>query len=106
MTAEAIVAVSAAIVALTQLIKWSGVHDKYGPLAVLVLSLIGVVFWGWSKDVLTRAAAFEFFVGWIAVATSAAGIFGFTRASGEAVTRLTAPPTGAAGGNATVKATD
>jgi hypothetical protein len=100
-TAEAIVAVSAAVVALTQLVKWGGVHDRWGPFAVLALSLMGVLFWGWSKDVLSRAAAFEFFVGWIAVATSAAGVFGFTRASSEAVTRTTAPPIGAAGGNPT-----
>jgi hypothetical protein len=101
MTADAIVAVSAAVVALTQLVKWGGVPDKYGPLAVIGLSLCGMLFWGWSHDALSRAASFEFFAGGVAVATSAAGIFGFTRASSEAVTRVTAPPTGGAGGNPT-----
>ena len=89
MNAEAIVAVSAAVVALTQLVKWSGVHDKWGAVAVLILSLIGTLFWGWSNEAMTRRTAFEFFAGWITVATSAAGIFGFTRSSAEAVARMT-----------------
>jgi len=101
MTADAIVAISAAVVALTQLVKWSGLPDKMGPLAVLLFSLGGVLFWGWSYEALSRHAAFEFFGAWISVATSAAGIFGFTRAGSEAVTRTSAPPKGAAGGSAT-----
>src|ERR1041385_3776799 len=72
MNAEAIVAVSAAVVALTQLVKWSGVDDKHGAWAVLILSLLGTVFWGWSNEAMTRRTAFEFFAGWITVATSAA----------------------------------
>lgn len=101
MTAEAIVAVSAAVVALTQLAKWSGLPDRHGAIAVLGLALVGVLFWGWSHDVLARAVAWDFFAGWISVAMSAAGIFGFTRASSEAVVRVTAPPAGGAGGNPT-----
>jgi uncharacterized membrane protein len=100
MNAEAIIAVSAAVVALTQLAKWGFVPDKLGPLSVLLLSAIGVVFWGWSKGDITRATAFQYFAGWIAIATSAAGVFGFTRAGSEAVTKTTSPPSGA-GGSAT-----
>jgi hypothetical protein len=100
MTADAIVSVSAAVVALVQLVKWSGLPDKQGPLAVLAISALGVVFWGWSQGSLTRASAFGYFVGWIAVATSAAGVFGFTRASGDAVSRLTSPPAGGRRGDA------
>lgn len=86
MNAEAIVSVSAAVVALTQLAKWSGLHDSKGPLVVLVLSLVGTVFYGWSSGDLTRTEAFGYFAGWITVATSAAGVYGFTRASGLGLT--------------------
>jgi hypothetical protein len=90
-------------VALTQLAKWSGLDDKRGPLIVLLLAAIGVVFWGYSVGNYERARAFEYFAGWIAVATSAAGVFGFTRATTAAVTAATAPPNNGAGSNATVK---
>lgn len=103
MNAEAIIAVSAAVVALVQLVKWSGVPDRHGPSAVLIFSMIGVLFWGWSHEALTRAASFEFFAGWITIATSAAGIFGFTRAAPAAVTRASQPPAGG-GAEATEKA--
>jgi len=103
MNGGAIITVSGAVVALVQLVKWGGLPDKAGPLAVLALSLLGVVFWGWSVGDFTRQTSFQYFAGWIAVSTSAAGVFGFTRATGEAVSRMTAPPTGGAGGNPTVK---
>ncbi len=103
MTGEAIISISAAVVALTQLIKWAGLKDTYGPLAVLVLSLVGVLFWGWSVGTFVRAQAFGYFAGWIAVSTSAAGVFGFTRAGSEAVSRLKPPPSGGAGGSPTLK---
>lgn len=103
MNAEAIVAVSASVVALVQLVKWAGLKDSYGPLAVLALAVIGVLFWGWSQQDITRASAFGYFAGWIAVSTSAAGVFGFTRASATAVTNATAPPQGGAGSSTTVK---
>lgn len=99
MNAEAIVAVSAAVTALTQLIKWSGwVDDKTGPVVVLVLSLLGVALWAYSQSALpTRLELFAYFAGWVAVSLTAAGIFGFTRAGSEAVTRTKAPPSGAGG---------
>ena len=103
MNGEAIIAVSAATVALTQLVKWAGLPDKVGPLAVLTLSALGVVFWGWSIGDVTRASSFGYFAGWIAVSTSAAGVFGFTRASGDAVAKMTSPPQGGAGQSPTVK---
>lgn len=103
MDGQAILTVSAAVVALVQLCKWSNaIPDRYGPLAVLALSLIGVMFWGWSTGTFARTAAFGYFSGWIAVATSAAGVFGFTRAGGEQLTRMTPPP-GGAGNSATIK---
>ncbi len=103
MNAEAIVAVSAAVVTLVQLSKWAIVPDKYGPIAVLVLSALGVALWVWSgPEPVTRAAAFGYFAGWLAVSLNAAGIYGFTRASGEALVRMQAPP-GGAGSSPTVK---
>ncbi|SRR6266496_615319 len=101
MSGQAIITVSAAVVALTQLAKWGFVPDRWGPLAVIVLSILGVVFWGWSTGDFTRASAFGYFAGWIAVTTSAAGVFGFTRAGVEAVTKAIPPPSGA-GANPTV----
>lgn len=83
MQAEAIAAVSAAVVALTQLVKWSGLETKFAPISVLVLSAVGVGVWNYSHP--ADAQAFDLFAAWIVVATSAAGVFGFTRASSEAV---------------------
>jgi hypothetical protein len=99
MNGEAIVTVSAAVVALTQLIKWAGVPDRFGPLIVLLISALGVLLWGYTQgEVLRRPEVWSYFAGWIAVATSAAGVFGFTRAAASSVTRATPPPQAAAGG--------
>lgn len=95
MDGEAIMSVSAAVVALTQLLKFGGLPDTKGPLAVLGLALFGVAFWGYSVGNFERAVAFQYFAGWIAVATSASGVFGFTRAASTAVTSTKAPPSGA-----------
>jgi hypothetical protein len=103
MNGEAIISISAAVVALTQLFKWAKLPDSYGPIAVMVLSLLGVAFWGWSVGTFARQEAFTYFAGWIAVATSAAGVFGFTRAGAGAVTNMTAPPASGAGSNPTIK---
>ena len=103
MDGEAVMSVSAAVVTLTQLLKFAGLPDNKGPLAVLGLSAFGVAFWGWSTGTFERTVAFEYFAGWIAVATSAAGIFGFTRAATSAVTSAKAPPSGGAGSNVTEK---
>jgi hypothetical protein len=105
MDAQAVVSVSAAVLAITQFSKWSGIPDRYGPLAVLLLSAVGVVLWGWSVGDFERAKAFDYFAGWVAVATSAAGVWGFSRASGEALTKLSAPP-GGAGSSPTIKSDD
>jgi len=102
MEGQAIITVSATVVALTQLAKWSGIPDRLGPFAVLLLSLMGVTFWAWTQGDFARPTAFAYFAGWIAVATSAAGVYGFTRASREAVMGTSVPPSGA-GASPTVK---
>lgn len=102
MTGEAIVTVSAAVVALVQLVKWAGLPDKTGPLIVLVFAALGVGLWVYSQAEFDRHALFSYFAGWVAVATSAAGVFGFTRAAASAVTSAKSPPGGGAGSNPTV----
>ena len=92
MNAQAILTVSAAVVALTQLAKWGFVPDKWGPVSVILLSILGVGFWGWSTGDFSRASSFGYFAGAIAVMTSAAGVFGFTRAGSEAITKVSGPP--------------
>jgi hypothetical protein len=101
MDGQAIISVSAAVVALTQLVKWSGLPDKVGPLAVLALSAAGVALWAYTQDSFARNLLFDYFAGWIAVATSAAGVFGFTRAAANAVISAKPPPSGGAGSHAT-----
>lgn len=101
MSGQAIITVSAAVVALTSLLKWTKiVSDKRGPIMVLVLAVVGVGFWGWTTGDVSRATAFAYFAGWIAVATSAAGVYGFTRSGPESITATTEPPPGA-GANTT-----
>jgi len=99
LTAENIMIVSATVVALTQLIKWSGLPDRYGPWSVLGISLLGVLMFQFSMapddHVFTRTDIWPVFSGWIVVATSAAGVFGFTRTAPEAITRTKPPPPGA-----------
>jgi hypothetical protein len=102
----AIISVSAAVVALTQFAKWSGVPDKFGPIAVMLLSVLGTVLWGWSVGDFERAKAFDYFTGWIAVTTSAAGVYGFTRAAAQGISSGTPPPIGGAGSSPTVKGLD
>lgn len=107
MNAESIASIAAAVVALTQLLKWGGIPDKLGPLAVMILAALGVGLWGYSTEpAYGRSLVFTYFAAWIMVATSAAGIFGFTRAAGSAVIAAKAPPPGGAGSERTVDASD
>ena len=73
-----IISVSAAVAALMYLLKWSGVPSRLGPIVVLALSLVSVALWAFATDHTTRADAFGLFAGWIAVASSASGVFGFS----------------------------
>ena len=103
MDGEAIVSVSAAVVTLVQLAKWAGVPDGKGPFAVVFLSLLGTALWGFSVGTFERTQTFAYFAGSVAVMTSAAGIFGFTRAAASAVTGSKPKPVGA-GANPTESA--
>jgi hypothetical protein len=102
-TAGAILAVSAAVLSLTQLCKWSFLPDKAGPIAVLGFSLAGVLLYVWTLGPFLRTEAFSYFAAWMSVALTASGTYGFSRASGEALTRLTTPPSSGAGSEPTGK---
>lgn len=106
LTAESIVAVSAAVVALVQLVKWAGLPDRRGPIFVLLFALVGVGLYqiSYAPDgrLFGRTDIWPIFAAWIAVALSAAGVFGFTRAASDAVTATKSPPPGA-GSSPTVK---
>jgi hypothetical protein len=104
MSAESIVAISAAVTALVQLTKWAGLRDQWGPVIVILFSGIGVAIWLASQPAWppVRTDIWAIFAGWISVALSSAGIFGFTRAGAGAVTRATSPPADGAGSSATM----
>lgn len=79
--------------ALTQLLKWCGLPSKpafLAPLVVLAVSALGV--WVWAVSYPNQATPFDLGAGWIVVATSAAGVFGFTRAASESVTSASSRP--------------
>lgn len=95
--------ISAAVVGLTQLFKWANViPDRYGPLVVMVWSAIGVLLWAWSEGQLQRHLAFDLFSGGVVIALAAAGIYGYTRAAAEGVTKMSPPPSTGAGSERTV----
>ena len=95
MTAEQMASVTTAVVAMTQLVKWMGLPDKRGPFVVVLLAALGVGLFGWSQGAISRSSSFNYAAAGIMVATSAAGVFGFTRALPEAVTKTSSPPPGA-----------
>ncbi len=88
MDSQAIMTVSAATLALVQLLKRAGLPDRLGAVAVLVLAALGVALWAVSRGGADPHDAWELFAGWIAVATSAAGTFGLARALPGAVSAL------------------
>ena len=88
MDSQAIMTVSAATLALVQLLKRAGLPDRLGAVAVLALAALGVALWALSRGGVTVHDVWELFAGWIAVATSAAGTFGLARALPGAVNAL------------------
>jgi hypothetical protein len=96
MSSEEALLVGAAVTALTQFAKWAGIDERRGPVAVILLSLLGVLLWSFSTvPAWDRALVWSIFSGWVNVLLTAAGIYGFTRAMPEAVSSFTKPPTGA-----------
>lgn len=96
MDATQIVTVSAAVVGLTQLLKWMGVDNKMGPIVVMIVSAICTFGFVWSQipHGLSRQNAFGVFAAWVAIFTSAAGVFGYTRSGADALVSTKSPPEG------------
>ena len=92
MQVAGILTVSAVVVALTQLVRWAGVSDRWGPLVVVVLAGLGVGLWASAGGNGTPPGLFEYVAVWVSVATSAAGVFGFTRATASYRRRRKASP--------------
>ena len=90
MPSETVIAVAGSVTALAQLFKFWGVPDKYGPYVVLGLSLLGVVIWAVSQpEPLNRLQLWQYFASVVNVMVSAAGVYGFARAtSAREVTSL------------------
>lgn len=98
MKAEDIAAVLAAVVMLTQVLKWMRVvDDSHGPWVVLLLSAASVGLYRWSQilEPFMRQDAWALVTAWIDVAAGSAGVFGYTRALSTAVTATKEPPAGA-----------
>ena len=82
MPSETVIAVAGSVTALTQLFKFWGVPDKYGPYVVLGLSLLGVIIWAASQpDPFSRLHLWQYFAAVVNVMISAAGVYGFARAT-------------------------
>lgn len=89
MDGAAIVTVAASVTALVQILKWSSVptHGLIPVLLVFTLSALGCLLWAVSHEAgFAWSLVWDYFAGWIAVSTSAAGVFGLTRAVAAEVT--------------------
>jgi hypothetical protein len=88
MPSETVIAIAGSVTALAQLFKFWGVPNRYGPFVVLGLSLLGVVVWAASQpDPLNRLLWWQYFAAVVNVMVSAAGVYGFARATtGDQVT--------------------
>ena len=76
MDGQDIVTVSAAVVALTEIVKGFGAPSRHAPLVALLLSAVGVVIWAFSAlDHFERSQLFGLFAGWIVVASAAKGAY-------------------------------
>jgi len=82
MPSETVIAVAGSVTALTQLFKFWGVPDRYGPYVVLGLSFFGVVIWALSQpDPFNRLNLWQYFAAVVNVMVSSAGVYGFARAT-------------------------
>lgn len=92
MNAQAVIAISGAIVMLIQVLKATGLTGRWAVIAAALLSIVGVTIWGYSAGSYVRAQTWDYFAGWIAVFTSAAGAFGIVNNAADAVTVVKGAP--------------
>jgi hypothetical protein len=92
-SSDATLAVSAAVVALVELVKWARlVNRRWAPLAVFVASALGVAVWMLSQaSVPERTWSFGILSAWINVAVAAAGVYGLARHGAEGVSAARVP---------------
>jgi hypothetical protein len=83
----AVMQVSGTVVALMYLLRWAGIPGRWAPLLVPTLSALGVGVWAYANGPIGRVEIFSCVAGWIAVATSAATVWGFAWAAVGAVNR-------------------
>lgn len=95
--AKALALISAAVVAFVEMVKFGGVPQRYGVLAVVLCSLLGVGIWAYSYDALARENLFDLFAGVAVVMTTSAGVYGFIRAATPSQVTNTRRPPSAAG---------
>ena len=74
----AIMRVSAVVVALMYLLRWAGVPRRWAPVVVPALAALGVGAWVVGYGPISLAELFNYVAGWIAVAASAATVWGFS----------------------------
>lgn len=82
MDAAAAMMIGATIVPLTEMIKYARrVPEAWGVPIVLILSALGVLLWGVSQPewIFVRTNVWGLFAGWVNVAVTAAGVYGFIR---------------------------
>lgn len=82
MDALAIMQVSAPVVAVMCLLRWSGVPHRWARVLVPVVSALGVGVWVFAHGPFSRADTFSYGAAWIAVSTSAATVWGFSWIAG------------------------
>jgi len=89
MDALAILEVSGSVAGLMYLLRWAGVSRRWAMLLVPLVSALCVGIWAYANGPIERPNAFSYVAGWVAVATSAATVWGFSWA---ALTRLERRP--------------
>jgi hypothetical protein len=82
MNADSVIAISALVVALSQLIKWAIPNDRMSGMAALLivamLSAVGVGAWVFSLSTsVDKTWTFGILSAWVAVMLTSAGVFGF-----------------------------
>jgi hypothetical protein len=92
MNAQAVIAVSGAIVMLIQVLKSAGISGRWALVLAAGLSALGVALWAYSTGSYSRPQTWDYFAGWIAVFTSAAGAFGIVNGGADAVTAIKGAP--------------
>lgn len=88
MDAQAIGAVSLATVTFVQILKGAGVSGRWAMPVSAAVSLIAVSLWGYSHDTFTRQAAWDYFVAFGLVWSSASGVFGLINKGAEGVANM------------------